>query len=340
MTGLRRRLRAAGIQINRDYKGTQMLNLDGYKRNAAGQLLKTGLVDPAHDHDACGVGFVAMIDGVPRHSIVEQGIEVLVNLEHRGAVGGDKVTGDGSGILTAIPDLFFREESGVVLPEPGHYGIGMIFLPSDPKLAETCIQIIEKTVQSEDCEVLGWRDVPTDNGELGALSKTTEPKIRQLFVGTGKHKPENLNRKLYVIRRVCEKTVWDLDDDTSQFYVVSLSTYCLNYKGLLNGSQLGHYFPDLCDRPVAGRYFRVLRRTCRCYGAAHHRPTPIHPHAPSLDVTGGGTAPGLAPDPNLLWHCRGALPGGMDEPGPRGSGKIPLFAGRRLYHGSQVGWIR
>lgn len=117
-------------------KGYIKMNSDGYKRDAAGRIINTGLVDPAHDHDACGVGSVVRIDGMPRHSIVVQGIEVLVNPEHRGAVGGDKVTGDGSGILTAIPDQFFREESGLQFPEAGQYGIGMLFLPSDVKLCQ------------------------------------------------------------------------------------------------------------------------------------------------------------------------------------------------------------
>ncbi len=233
---------------------------DGFQRNAAGRLLKQGLYDPAQEHDACGVGFVARIDGKPRHSIVEQGIEVLVNLEHRGALGGDKVTGDGAGLLIQIPDPFFRQESGIKLPQVGDYAIGMVFLPSDKALRDRCIQILEKTVEEEGCEMLGWREVPTDNSHLGDLSKATEPANRQIFIGRGQIPQKGFDRKLYVIRRVTEKTIWGMDADTSQFYVVTLSSYCVNYKGLLVGTQLPLYYPDLNDERFESPYAVVHQR--------------------------------------------------------------------------------
>jgi len=233
---------------------------DGFHRNAAGRLLKQGLYDPACEHDACGVGFVARIDGEPHHHIVRQGIEVLVNLEHRGALGGDRATGDGAGLLIRIPDRFFREESGIRLPDAGDYAVGMVFLPTERKLAERCIRVFEKTVEEEGCEVLGWRDVPTNNGSLGELSKATEPVIRQIFVGRGHIQRDHFDRRLYVIRRVVEKTVEDMDTDTSQFYIVTLSGYCMNYKGLLIGSQLPLYYPDLYDERFESPYALVHQR--------------------------------------------------------------------------------
>jgi glutamate synthase domain-containing protein 2/glutamate synthase domain-containing protein 1/glutamate synthase domain-containing protein 3 len=215
--------------------------------NAAGVPARRGLYDPNNEHDACGVGFVATLSAEPSHSIVEKGIRILVNLEHRGAIGGDKSTGDGAGILVRIPDTFFRLAGlPFTLPPRGDYAVGMVFLPSDPKLAGRCVETLEKIARDNGHPVLGWRKVPHNGRLLGELSRSTKPEIAQCFLDRGTAGAEAFERKLYVIRRLAEKTVDGRDEaDYSQFYIPSLSSRTLVYKGLLTGSQLPHFYPDL-----------------------------------------------------------------------------------------------
>jgi len=234
------------------------------ERKADGTLTPYGLYDPANEHDSCGVGFVAQLDGQPRHSVVQDALRVLINLEHRGAVGGDKSTGDGAGLLLQMPDLFFRqvcEDRRLTLPTPGDYAVAMVFLPTDSALAERATKTFEKAVQEEGCEVLGWRMVPTASAGLGEFSRSTQPEIRQLFVARAAVAPEHFERKLYVIRRVVEKEVagW-LDRDTSQFYVPSFSSRTVNYKGLLTGTQLASFYPDLGDARLACAFSVIHQR--------------------------------------------------------------------------------
>ncbi|NJD61411.1 MAG: glutamate synthase subunit alpha, partial [Deltaproteobacteria bacterium] len=154
--------------------------------NAAGVPEHRGLYNPAYEHDSCGVGFVATLYAEPSHSIVEKGIRILVNLEHRGAIGGDKSTGDGAGILTRIPDTFFRLAGlSFSLPQRGDYAVGMAFLPSDPKLAEQCARTFERIAREEGHPVLGWRNVPHNETILGDLSRSTKPGIAQCFLDRG-----------------------------------------------------------------------------------------------------------------------------------------------------------
>ncbi|OGV53478.1 MAG: glutamate synthase subunit alpha [Lentisphaerae bacterium GWF2_50_93] len=214
---------------------------------------KKGLYDSVNEHDSCGVGFVANIDGTRTHKIIEQGIEVLVKLLHRGAVGGDANTGDGAGILSQIPDEFFRKvmiAQNTELPPAGQYGVGMVFLPVDQKVSKKCIAAIEKSVKSEGLEVLGWRDVPTDDSSLGKLAKDTQPVVKQVFIG---RKKEGLDidafeRKLYVIRRLAGKIVSEIPGSEEPFYITSMSCRTIVYKGLLVGTQLPLYYPDLTDK--------------------------------------------------------------------------------------------
>ncbi|MCE1172547.1 MAG: glutamate synthase subunit alpha, partial [Azovibrio sp.] len=166
-----------------------------------------GLYDPANEHDACGVGFVAHMKGQKSHSIVEQGLLILKNLDHRGAVGADPLQGDGAGILIQIPDLFYREEmakQGVNLPAAGEYGVGMLFLPREAASRQACEAEIERNAKAEGQVILGWRDVPV-NGDMpmSPVVRATEPVIRQVFVGRGPDvlTTDALERKLYIIRR-------------------------------------------------------------------------------------------------------------------------------------------
>jgi len=228
-----------------------MTRKDYFQRNTAGVPESRGLYTPAFEHDSCGTGFVARIDGIPKHSIVEKGIKISVNLEHRGAVGGDKSTGDGAGLLVQLPHAFFQQECrDIKLPDPGEYGVGMIFLPSEKNLAEQCKKALKNIIQQEGGKILGWRQVPVQSHHLGNFARITEPKIYQLFVSRGKILLEDFERKLYIIRRLAEKEIsgWK-EKDFSQFYVVSLSHRTIVYKGLLTGTQLPLYSeqPYLCQ---------------------------------------------------------------------------------------------
>ena len=166
-----------------------------------------GLYDPINEHDACGVGFVAHIKGNKTHDIVSQGLKILENIDHRGAVGADPLMGDGAGILIQIPDLFYREEMaklGVNLPPAGEYGVGMVFMPKESASRLACEQELERTVRNEGQIVLGWRDVPVDKTmPMSPAVRETEPVIRQIFIGRGRDimTTDALERKLYVIRQ-------------------------------------------------------------------------------------------------------------------------------------------
>jgi len=237
----------------------------GFKiRNAAGQPAAQGVYDPAYEHDSCGVGFVAALDGKPRHDLVGHAVQILANLEHRGAVGGDKSTGDGAGLLLSMPDAFVRKhagEMGIELPEPGDYAVGMLFLPSDEQVAHSCLTTFGRIVAAEGAHVLGWRDVPVNASELGEFSRATMPSFRQVFLSRGTIVREAFERKLYVIRRLIEKEVdgWH-SVDASQFYICSLSARTVVYKGMLTGTQLKTFFPDLADNEFAATFAIVHQR--------------------------------------------------------------------------------
>lgn len=232
-------------------------------RRADGRMNAVGLYDPNYEHDNCGVGFVAKLDGQPTHSIIENSITVLVNLEHRGALGGDKATGDGAGIMCQLPDDFFRavlSEEKINLPSAGDYAVGMMFFPPKKSLINKCKKIVERIVDAEGCEVIGWRNVPINNSKLGELAKKTEPTVIQLFVHRGKVDTEAFERKLYVIRRLAEKEVADLPEDASQFYFSTLSSTRIVYKGLLTAHQLPVYYPDLTDERFKSNFGVVHQR--------------------------------------------------------------------------------
>ena len=214
---------------------------------------KQGLYDPAFEKDSCGVGFVMNMKGEKSHEIIIQGLEILKKLEHRGACGSDSATGDGAGILIQIPHLFFQEQSekaGIKLPEAGRYAVGNVFLPSG-KDTEQGQQIMERAVVTEGLELLGWRDVPVDNTTIGVTARSAEPVIKQIFVGAGADVKDQLafERRLYCVRK---RTAWGvrragLNDNNENFYVCSLSSKTLIYKGQLMAPQVETYFPDIKD---------------------------------------------------------------------------------------------
>ncbi len=242
-----------------------MPEINNFKKvNLAGYPERSGLYDPKYEHDGCGVGFVAQIDGTPTHMIVKNAIQVLINLEHRGAVGSDKRTGDGSGLLFQIPDDFFRQvclEQDLALPHTGKYGVGMFFFPQDEVQIEKCKQTIQEMVEAENCTLLGWRNVPINGSFLGELSRSTQPTIHQVFVTSDILESAIFERKLYVIRRCIEKEIssWT-EEDTSQFYTCSFSHKTIVYKGLLTGSQLPVFFPDLSNPRFTSAFAIVHQR--------------------------------------------------------------------------------
>ncbi|EGJ08877.1 MULTISPECIES: glutamate synthase-related protein [Rubrivivax] len=218
------------------------------------QLAQGGLYDPRNEHDACGVGFVAHIKGQKAHSIIEQGLKILENLDHRGAVGADALMGDGAGILIQIPDDLYRAEmaaQGVELPPPGEYGVGMIFLPKEHASRLACEQEMERAIKAEGQVLLGWRDVPVDREmPMSPTVRQKEPVIRQVFIGRGHDVivPDALERKLYVIRKTASAAIQRLKlTHSREYYVPSMSCRTVIYKGLLLADQVGLYYRDLAD---------------------------------------------------------------------------------------------
>ncbi len=217
-----------------------------------------GLYHPAFEHDACGIGFVANIAGQRSHQIVQQGLRVLDNLSHRGACGCDPRTGDGAGIMMQLPHEFLHRharEEGLTLPDPGEYGVGMVFLPRPrgPRFShdlDRCELLFEEMVREEGLRVIGWRKVPIELSACGDVAREVVPEIRQIFIarGSSAQSQAELERKLYVVRKRVELAVRESGmRDANMFFVCSLSTYRLVYKGLLMSQQIPQFYPDLND---------------------------------------------------------------------------------------------
>ena len=244
-------------------------------RDEIQSLAQHGLYDPANEKDACGVGFVAHIKGQRAHSIVEQGLKILENLDHRGAVGADKLMGDGAGILIQLPDEFYRAEMastgvapdgsvGVALPPPGEYGVGMIFLPKEHASRLACEHELARAVKAEGQVLLGWRDVPVNRDmPMSPAVREKEPVIRQIFIGRGADVivPDALERKLYVIRKTASAAIQKLQlTHSGEYYVPSMSCRTVIYKGLLLANQVGEYYLDLADSRVVSALALVHQR--------------------------------------------------------------------------------
>jgi glutamate synthase domain-containing protein 2/glutamate synthase domain-containing protein 1/glutamate synthase domain-containing protein 3 len=222
------------------------------RRAPIGPPPRQGLYDPQFEHEACGVGFVVNIKGHKSHAIIQQSLQVLLNLDHRGACGCEANTGDGAGILLQTPHAFFREVTrgaGFSLPSPEEYGVGMVFLPHDPAQRAECEKVFADIARDEGQAVLGWRTIPTDNSTLGATARASEPFMRQVFVGRNSRLTDALafERKLYVIRKRAENAIRYSGrvDGGEYFYLASLSYKTVVYKGMLMPSQLAPYYPDL-----------------------------------------------------------------------------------------------
>src|SRR6056297_302485 len=213
---------------------------------------KKGLYNPQNEKDACGVGFIVNYKGEKSYNIVKKGIEILKNMEHRGASGNDPNTGDGAGILTQIPHEFFKIQclnDGINLPQEGGYAVGMMFLPKEPALRFQCEGITERVIREKGFDTLGWRFVPTDNTHIGETARGTEPVIRQIFVEDTKELgEEEFEKQLFVIRKIIENEVEKLVKRNKEyFYICSFSSKTIIYKGLLLANQIEKYFLDLID---------------------------------------------------------------------------------------------
>ncbi|MBW8639154.1 glutamate synthase large subunit [Hoeflea sp. WL0058] len=238
----------------------------GRTRNSAGTAVvkraenaafpaRQGLYDPAKEHDACGVGFIAHMRGEKSHRIIEDGLRMLENLTHRGAVGADPLMGDGAGMLVQLPDRLFREEmaaSGVALPEPGHYSVGHLFMPQDDELRLHIEEIIADVVEAEGQKLLGFRDVPVDNSSLSKAPDivATEPWHRQVFIARGPDitDDEDFERRLFILRKVISNRIHEETEGRDNgFYIVSLSSRTIVYKGMFLAYQVGAYYQDLKD---------------------------------------------------------------------------------------------
>lgn len=207
--------------------------------------LAQGLYSPANEHENCGIGFVAHIKGKASHEIVMRGLEVLRNMDHRGATGADLSTGDGAGILMQIPHEFITEELKIEVGPVGTYGTGLIFLPKDKNEAEACLDILTKNIEAEGLTLVAYRDVPVDSSAPGEIAKKTEPSIKQVFVKGDNLERDALERKLYIVRKLTEKEVRDSDIKSKEsFYQPSLSSKTIIYKGMLTPDQLRDYFVD------------------------------------------------------------------------------------------------
>jgi glutamate synthase (NADPH/NADH) large chain len=235
-------------------------------RIAPGLPPAQGLYDPARERDSCGVGFIAHIKNKKSHDIVARGIQILVNLDHRGAIGADPLAGDGAGILIQIPDRFLRAECaklGIELPAEGSYAVGQVFLPRDARARRACEQAFERTAKREGQRVLGWRDVPVDHAFIGESVKAMEPVTRQVFVARGAKTRDRhaFERKLFVIRKQAHHAIWDKKVKNAEpFYFCSLSSRTVVYKGMILAPNLARYFRDLTDARVESALALVHQR--------------------------------------------------------------------------------
>ncbi len=224
-----------------------------------------GLYHPAHEHDACGIGFVASISGRKSHDIIEKGVQVLLNLAHRGACGCDPETGDGAGVLIQIPHKFFGRECeklGFTLPSAGTYGVGMIFLPVEKHPRLQCEGILERIVREEGLTLLGWRDTPVYASAIGRVARASQPYIQQIFVRCAPGMDEDaFERKLYVVRKRAENEMRASGiEDAETFYIPSLSCRTIVYKGLLLAPQIANFYRELSDPDVMSALCLVHQR--------------------------------------------------------------------------------
>ena len=224
---------------------------------------KQGLYSPDFEHDNCGAGFICSLEGKKTNDIIGKALDILVKLEHRGAVSADGKTGDGAGILIEIPHDFLKQKVDFELPELHQYAVGMTFLPQKDNQREYCIHVFENEIKKQGLAVLGWRKVPVNKSVVGRIAAQTEPYIAQVFVGKGENEisDHEFNVKLFVARKKAEHTIYESKlSEAKYFYFPSLSTHTLIYKGLLVPEDIEPYYTDLSDPLVVTRLALVHQR--------------------------------------------------------------------------------
>src|ERR1700712_5990983 len=225
-----------------------------------------GLYDLSLEKDSCGVGFIANIKGKKSHQMVADAINILCNLEHRGAVGADPRAGDGAGILVQIPHAFFARQTsalGFTLPQAGDYAVGALFMPKEKAWRKVIQSIIGDQIRAEQLTLLGWREVPTDNSSLGETVKPTEPAHMQVFIGRGAHikSEDDFERRLYILRKSISQAIYlRRDRGLAGYYPASLSCRTVVYKGMFLADQLGKYYPDLHEKDFESALALVHQR--------------------------------------------------------------------------------
>jgi glutamate synthase domain-containing protein 2/glutamate synthase domain-containing protein 1/glutamate synthase domain-containing protein 3 len=299
-----------------------------------------GLYDPRNEHDACGIGFISHIKGHKSHDIIVKGIQILINLTHRGACGCDPETGDGAGILIQIPHRFFARESnrlGFTLPGPGEYGVGMTFLPVEPPRRLQCEGVIERIVREEGLTVLGWRDTPIDASSIGRVARGSQPYIQQIFIARARGMHEDqLERRLYIVRKRVETELTDA-------YIPSLSCRTIVYKGLLLAPQIARFYPELRDPEVTSALCLVHQRfstnTFPTWHLAH--PYRYIAHNGEINTVRGNVNWMYARQSVLASPLFGAdieklfpiiQPGGSDSASFDNALELLVMAGRPLHH--------
>ncbi len=226
-------------------------------------LKKQGLYLPEFEHDNCGAGFICSLTGKRSNDIIHKALEILVKLEHRGAVSADGVTGDGAGILIDIPHKFFEEFCEFELPNPGEYAVSNVFLPRKQNQRQFCIDVFEKEIKNQGLKLIGWRDVPVNSKILGEIAKATEPFVKQIFIGKSEDTQSEMEFKikLYAARKIAEHTIYDSRLSESQFfYVPSLSIKIIIFKGLLKPEHINEYYLDLYNSSLDTRLALVHQR--------------------------------------------------------------------------------
>lgn len=225
-----------------------------------GRVKKQGLYNPDNEHDACGIGFVANIKGTKSHEIVRRGLDVLINMTHRGAESADNVSGDGAGIMLQMPHEFFISK-GIKLPAEGKYAAGLLFLPKNKENADKCLSQMENIIRNEGLDIIDYRDVPVNSSCLGEISLSTEPSVKQIFISAKNLEQDDIERKLFIIRKLTENSIRNSDiEQKDVFYIITLSTKIFNYKGMFTPKQLEEYFPDLTDPAMVSAISMVHSR--------------------------------------------------------------------------------
>ena len=309
---------------------------------------RQGLYDPSLERDACGLGFVVNTKGVASHQIIEQGIQILINLTHRGACGCDPETGDGAGVLIQVPHEFFRRECseiGFELPAPGQYGVGMVFCPVDRQSRLIVEGLVETIAAEEGLEVLGWRDTPIDVNAIGRLARSEQPYIQQVFIGSKTPmSPDALDRRLYIVRKRAESQIAKEDFHEKEFfYIPSLSTRTIVYKGLLLAPQIAKFYKDLADPAVVSALCLVHQRfstnTFPTWKLAH--PFRLICHNGEINTIKGNVnwmtarekvlaSPLWGEDLKKLYPVE--VPGGSDSSGFDNAAEMLYLSGRSLPH--------